>query len=194
LIFANNSSAKNVSENGEKIALIIPKLLEYSDATRWADAKFEWRLNHIWYADIEDARTCECGHYPICEICVVENVVNGTSLEIGNCCVNQVSPEFETLKRIFPALREGRINPAIIDYAYRQELINDWEKEFLQDVWRKRSRTPKQFAKFKQIRHKIYENIQISQKQRLAIYDKWRTEEEVNDLAAETVHNEATAQ
>ena len=100
-------------------------LLEYSEAKNWADAKQEWRLNHIWYADAEDARTCECGHYPICEICVVENEVNGTVLEIGNCCVNQVSTEFDALKRIFPALREGRINPAIVDYAFKQGFVND---------------------------------------------------------------------
>jgi len=105
-------------------------LLKYSEAKRWKDARYEWRLNHIWYADIEDARTCECGHYPICEICVVENDVNGTFLEIGNCCVNQISPEFNALKRIFPALREGRINPAIVDYAFKQRIINDWEKRF----------------------------------------------------------------
>jgi hypothetical protein len=66
--------------------------------------------------------------------------VNNTVLEVGNCCINQVSPEFDALRRIFPALREGRINPAIIDDAFKQGTINDWEKNFLKNVWRKRSR------------------------------------------------------
>jgi hypothetical protein len=148
-------------------------LLRYSEAKRWEDARQEWRLNHIWYADIEDARTCECGHYPICEICVVENEINGTVLEIGNCCINQVSTEFDALKRIFPALREGRINPAIIDYAFKRGIITDWEKDFLLNVWRRHYLTSRQAAKFKQIRYRIYENIQISQKQRQAIYRNW---------------------
>jgi len=165
-------------------------LLKYSEAKRWEDARQEWRLNHIWYADIEDARTCECGHYPICEICVVENEVNDTILEIGNCCVNQISPEFDALKRIFPALREGRINPAIIDYAFKQMIINEWERDFLQDVWRKYSYSPKQAAKFKQIRHKIYENIRFSPKQLQAIYTKWGID---RDLATKTTATEATA-
>jgi hypothetical protein len=191
LIRADNSSIKSISENEEKTAPIIPKLLEYSEAKRWKDARYEWRLNHIWYADIEDARTCECGHHPICEICVVENEVNDTILEIGNCCVNQISPEFDALKRIFPALREGRINPAIIDYAFKQRIIDDWKRDFLLDIWRKRNYSPRQWAKFKQIRHRIYENIQISPKQRQAIYRKWGI---VRDPGTETTATEATAQ
>ena len=166
-------------------------LLRYSEAKRWEDARQEWRLNHIWYADIEDARTCECGHYPICEICVVENEVNGTFLEIGNCCINQISPEFDALKRIFPALREGRINPAIVDYAFKQRIINDWEKRFLLDVWRKYSYSPRQAAKFEQIRYRIYENIRISPRQRQAIYRRWGI---VRDPATETTDTGATAQ
>lgn len=154
----------------------------------------EWRLNHIWFADVEDARTCECGHHPICEICVVENEVNGTTLEIGNCCVNQISPEFEALKRIFPALREGRINPAIIDYAFKQAIINNWEKNFLQNVWRKQVPSFRQAAKFRQIRHWIYEHIRISPRQRRAIYRKWRNEDRASDLAEELVLRGATAQ
>lgn len=128
---------------------------------------------YVWYADFEEARTCECGHYPICEVCVVKNEVNGTILEIGNCCINQVSDEFESLKRIFPALRDGRINSAVIDYAHKQKIINDWEKKFLHNNWRKRSKTPKQAATFKDLRYKIYENIKISPKQRQSVYNKW---------------------
>ena len=158
---------------GKKTAPIIPVLLRYSEAKRWDDAKLEWYLDHIWFADIEDAQTCACGHYPIYEVCVVKNELNNTVLEIGNCCINHVSPEFEVLKRIFPALKEGRINPAVVDYAFKQEIVNDWEKKFLQNVWRKQSLTQKQATKFEQIRYKIYENIQISPKQRHRIYSKW---------------------
>ena len=166
-------------------------LRKYSEAKNWEDAKQEWRLNHIWYADTEDARTCECGHYPICEICVVENEVNGTILEIGNCCVNQISPEFDALKRIFPALRDGRINPAIIDYAFKQRIINDWEKRFLRNVWRKYGLTSRQSDVFDPIRYRIYEHIRISPKQRQAIYRKWGI---ISDGATEAIAKGATAQ
>ncbi|HQN31114.1 MAG TPA: hypothetical protein PKX20_08290, partial [Methanothrix soehngenii] len=87
-------------------------------------------------------------------------------------------------------LKEGRINPSIIDYAFKQGIINDWEKDFLLNVWRRHYLTSRQAAKFKQIRYRIYENIQISPKQRQAIYRKWGI---IGDPAIEA-NKEATAQ
>lgn len=138
---------------------IIPVLLRYSAAPNWEDAKAEWRLDHIEWRDAEDADTCECGHYPICELCIVENEVTKTVLTIGNCCINQVSPEFEQLKRIFPAIRQGRINPAVINYASKRNIITQWETDFLSDVWRKRKYTKNQLAKVDQIKRKIFRKI-----------------------------------
>lgn len=140
-------------------APIIPVLLRYSAASKWEDAKAEWRLNHIEWRDTEDAETCECGHYPICELCIVENEVTNTVLTIGNCCINQVSPEFEQLKRIFPAIKQGRINPAVIDYASKRNIINNWETDFLTNVWRKKRYTKNQLAKFDQIKGKIFKSV-----------------------------------
>ena len=96
--------------------------------------------------------------------------------------MNQVSSEFEALSRIFPALRDGRINPAIIDYANKQGIINDWENGFLRDIYenklkKKQELTPKQEAKFKEIRLKIYKNIEISPRQREKIFKKWQVAE-----------------
>lgn len=142
-------------------APIIPVLLKYSEAKRWEDAKAEWRLNHIEYAtEPDEFKTCECGHYPIAELCFIENEVNNTSLVVGNCCINQVSEEFETVKRIFPALKRRHINPAVIDYAHKRKIINDWEKAFLTSVWRKKKFTHKQLVVFKNLRTKIF-NITI---------------------------------
>jgi len=140
-------------------APIVPVLLKYSAATTWKDAKAEWRLNHIEWRDREEAETCECGHSPICELCIIENEVTKTVLTVGNCCINQVSPEFEQLKRIFPAIRSGRINPAVIDYASKRHIINQWETDFLNNTWRKRSFTKNQLDKFNQIKEKILRNI-----------------------------------
>ena len=140
-------------------APIIPVLLRYSAAPTWNDAKAEWRLNHVEWRDSEDAETCECGHYPICELCIIENEVTKTVLTVGNCCINQVSPEFEQLKRIFPAIKQGRINPAVIDYASTRHIINQWETNFLKDIWRKRTFTKNQAIKFNHIREKILRNV-----------------------------------
>ena len=62
-----------------------------------------------------------------------------------------------------------------------------------QNIWRKHGFTFRQAAKFKQIRlrHKVYENIQISPKQRQAIYRKWGI---VNDPVVDAASKGATAQ
>jgi len=149
-------------------APIIPVLLKYSAAKNWKDARAEWRLNHIEWRDIEDAETCQCGHYPICELCIIENDITDTILTVGNCCINQVSPEFEQLKRIFPAVKQGRINPAVIDYASTRQIINQWETNFLNDLWRKRNLTKNQSTKFNQIKGKIFRNVISPARRRLA--------------------------
>ncbi len=139
---------------------IIPVLLKYSQAKEWKDAKPEWVLNHIEYLNEGDQpETCSCGHFPIMEVCYIENVVNGTSLVVGNCCINQVSQEFEPLKRLFPAIREKRINPALIDYARKMDIITDWEKGFLESNWRKRSLSSKQSKIWNELHKKIFEAI-----------------------------------
>jgi hypothetical protein len=162
-----------VSDNGEKVAPIIPVLLEFSNATRWEDAKFEWHLVDIRFVDREYAETCACGHYPICEVCKIKNEVTQIVIEVGNCCINQVSPEFDDLRRIFPARRDGRINPAIFDYAKKRNIINDWESRFLTDKWNRRRLSTKQSNKFKDIRFKLYSRINISAAQRKKIYERW---------------------
>jgi len=60
-----------------------------------------------------------------------------------------------------------------------------------QNIWRKHGFTSRQAAKFKQIRHKVYEIIQISPKQRQAIYRKWGI---VNDPVVDAASKGATAQ
>jgi hypothetical protein len=131
-------------------APIIPHLLKYSVAPTWKDAKSEWRLNYV----------------PICEICVIENEVTKTVLEVGDCCINQVSPVFEELKRIFPALKKGRINPAIINYARERRIINEWETGFLKSIWCKRSFTEKQVAKLGTIKEKIFKSVILPARRR----------------------------
>jgi hypothetical protein len=153
-------SNKNIAVSSDAhTASIIPRLLKYSAAPNWKDAKSEWRLDHIEWVDPEEAQTCECGHYPICEICIIENEVTKTVLEVGNKCINQISPEFEQLKRIFPAIRRGRVNPAVIDYASTRHIINAWETNFLNNLWRKRALTAKQAATFGTIRGKILKSV-----------------------------------
>jgi len=169
-------------------------LLRYSEAKGWDDAKLEWHLVNIRFVDIDCAETCACGHYPICEICKIKNEVNNTVLEVGNCCINQVSPEFDDLRRIFPALRDGRVNPAIIDYANKRKIITDWEYKFLKNTWNRRRLTAIQARIFREVRHKLYRKIEISPAQRKRIYEKWYGKKVGGDAAQATTPAGATAQ
>ena len=169
-------------------------LLKYSEAKRWEDAKLEWHLIDIRFEDIENAETCACGHYPICEVCKIKNAINSTVLEVGNCCINQVSPEFDALRRIFPALREGRINPAIIDYAHKRKIVNDWECKFLANTWNKKHLTTKQSTIFREIRYKLYSGIEISSAQRKKIYEKWQGTKQSPAMNRAAASKGATAQ
>ena len=138
---------------------IIPILLEYSAASNWDAAKLEWKLNEIEIRDDANAETCACGHYPIHELCIIENKITRIVLIVGNCCVNQISSEFEELNKIFNAIKQNRINLAVIDYANKQNIINQWETSFLKNVWRKRNLSKKQSIKVEQIKMKIFKNI-----------------------------------
>ncbi|MFA5452003.1 MAG: hypothetical protein WC248_00300 [Candidatus Methanomethylophilaceae archaeon] len=153
------------------IAPIIPILLEHSIAPNWEDAQYEWELDHIWYADKKDNMACECSH-PICEVCVVKNIANGVELEIGNCCVTQL-PEFRSVGSVFTALRNGRINEAVIEYADRKDIINEWEIKFLLNTYRKRKFSRKQAAIYLRLRSKIYNSIKISPEQLVKIHNLW---------------------
>ena len=169
-------------------------LLRYSEAKGWDDAKLEWHLVNIRFVDIDCAETCACGHYPICEICKIKNEVNNTVLEVGNCCINQLSPEFDDLRRIFPALRDGRINPAIIDYASKRGIITNWESKFLRNTWNRKRRTTKQERIFRDVRHKLYRKIDISPAQRKRIYEKWYGKKRFRDVTRANAPTGATAQ
>jgi hypothetical protein len=62
-------------------------MLPLSVADSWQQAKLEWTLAEVYRQD--DPETCLCGHYPIIEICVLENKKNGNRAEVGNVCVKK---------------------------------------------------------------------------------------------------------
>lgn len=118
-------------------------LIALSEASSWDEAKLEWDLEHVWREDEPD--TCLCGHSPIIEICLLRNRYNRKTAIVGNCCVKKFGtlPSdliFQAVKRIQENI-ERAINPETIDYAYRKNWINDWERNFYMDTWRKRSLT-----------------------------------------------------
>ena len=137
------------------------KLIELSTAGTWDEAKLEWILEHVWREDEPD--TCLCGHYPIIEICQLRNRLNTNTAIVGNCCVKKFTnlPSdliFQAVKRIQED-EERAINAETIDHAHQKGWINDWERKFYMNTWRKRKLTGAQRNTRIQINQKVLRGI-----------------------------------
>jgi len=133
------------------------KLIALSASGTWDEAKLEWGLEQIWREDEPD--TCLCGHFPIIEICLLRNRKNSNTAIVGNCCVKKFTnlPSdliFQAVKRIQED-EERAINPETIDHAHQKGWINDWERSFYMDTWRKRKLSGAQHTKRVQINRKV---------------------------------------
>lgn len=149
-----NKETKNEDKKKNEF-ILISELMKKSASKNWDDAKKEWVLDFIF---MEEGQTCLCEHYPITENCVIKNLVNGNVEIVGNCCITKITGD-DTSKKLFQALRSNRINIHVIDYAFKKNIINDWEFKFLKDVWRRRKKTIKQKLKYDYLKDKIFENV-----------------------------------
>lgn len=136
------------------------EIIRRSNAKTWVTARTEWDLERVFVQ--RQPSTCLCGQFPIKEICVLRNRLNGNRAEVGNVCVHQ----FLGLpsRKIFAALeRVGddeskALNPEAIEHAHQRRWINDWERSFYLDTWRKRALSPKQLVKRQQINRRVLAN------------------------------------
>lgn len=133
------------------------EVIELSQAINWDTAKLEWKLETIYEA--EEAEKCLCGHFPIIEVCILRNQINGNSATVGNCCVKKFiglpsDKIFQAIKRVRKD-DEKSLNAEAIAYAHDKGWINDWERDFYLDIMRKRNLSFGQLAKKKQINLKL---------------------------------------
>lgn len=152
-----NSKAMELSNEHQ----LAREIIQRSVSDEWQWAKTEWVLDHIYF-DLGFS-TCLCGHYPIKEICVLRNILNGNRTRVGNICVKR----FMGIRsdRLFTPFRRIQHNLAAsldqhtIDYAHDQHWINDWEYNFYCDTIRKRNLSDRQRNKRTQINEKIRTKI-----------------------------------
>jgi len=131
----------------------IHEIMRLSNAGNWDFARKEWDVEQI---ALIKGSTCLCGKHPIREVIRMRNRENGHEVDVGNCCVKKFFGNSEWSKS-FKALAKGRINEQLIAHAHHKKKINDWERNFLYDVWRRRSMTAKQRAKFNALTKRIVE-------------------------------------
>lgn len=141
-------------------------VLELSESKKWEQAKKEWVLDRIELAETEDiidgAYSCLCGHTPLKDLCVIRNQLNGKEAIVGNCCVKRF-PSLDGTSKAVKALKEGRINKAMADYAFGMNYITEWEYDFLIKVWRKRKLSQKQHKIKMELKEKIVDAISRDQ-------------------------------
>jgi len=136
-------------------------IIELSEAKTWDAAKLEWKLAEIYEAD--EPETCLCGHFPIIEICILSNIINTNSTNVGNCCVKKFmglpsDKIFTAVKRVRKD-NEKSLNAEAIEYAFEKNWINDWEKSFYLDIMRKRNLSTKQLETKIKINMKLAHNM-----------------------------------
>lgn len=117
-------------------------ILALSNSQDWDEAKAEWELHSV-YHDGSD-RSCECGHQPIHQICVIQNRDNRNKAEVGNVCVHKFmrlmsNRIFAVLKRI-EAEPSKSLNPVALDLFRRRGVIDFNEEQDYLSYWRKRTK------------------------------------------------------
>jgi hypothetical protein len=133
------------------------RILALSKATDWEVAKKEWALTDIFEA--EELQTCQCGHFPIVEICEIHSRITNTTTEVGNRCIKRFlgfrsDLIFTALKRIRKDITKS-LNADAITFFHSRKLLNDWEYGFLQNTFQKRILTSAQFETRKSINTKV---------------------------------------
>lgn len=122
------------------------EIVKLSESTDWDSAKLEWSLATVYEA--EEPETCLCGHYPIIELCILTNTYNQHTATVGNCCVKKFmglrsDKLFDAIKKIKKEPRKS-VNSEMLLYAFRHGWLSLWEKDFYDDITRKRVLSYKQ--------------------------------------------------
>lgn len=130
------------------------ELRTLSDNKSWPKMLEEWSLDYVEILEEdEDLETCLCHHHPIREVCHIKNRVNGHTSIVGNCCIKRFendAPAFEGTHKIFASLKKIKLNPEasankeLIEYAFSKGVLNDRERKFYLDIWKKRGLTDPQ--------------------------------------------------
>ena len=132
-----------------------------SEADGWGVAKLEWVLHEVYEA--EEPETCLCGHFPIIELCVISNTLNGNLATVGNCCVKKFiglpsDKIFQAVKRVRKDVSRS-LNAEAISHAFARGWLSSWERDFYYNIMRKRVLTAKQALKKQEINELVMKRM-----------------------------------
>ncbi len=151
-------------------------IIDLSKSNTWKRAVREWELVDIEILDGGEFETCLCGHYPIRELCHIENRKTGETAIVGNHCVAKFDKDdpghemFGSTTKAFHAAKRIIENPsasankALISFAEEKGVLNESEAKFYQDVWRKRKLTEKQENYKERLNQKLLYEMVLSKR------------------------------
>ena len=140
------------SDHGYKLGR---EIIALSEADHWDLARLEWGIEDIYMQ--QEPEACLCGHFPINELCVLWNRKNGNRAIVGNVCVRKFmklpsNKMFAAIKRVTADATKA-FNVELIEHAFAKGWINQWERGFYLDTWRKQNsqigRWPRDFRSTK---------------------------------------------
>jgi len=136
-------------------------ILEKSVSKVWETAVLEWyEFKRVQLFSSE--YHCLCGH-AISELCYIKNRRNLREEVVGNCCIQYFIDTdsdrfFHALKRINKDIDKSA-NEALIIWAKKENVINEWEQTFYLSIMRKRDLSYKQSAIKNKLNNKILQHF-----------------------------------
>ena len=134
-------------------------ILPLSHAQDWDEARLEWELTGIEYAD-GCPQTCPCTHYPIFELCTISNKLTRKNIVVGNVCVQRFlniesADIFRSLSDIADDPDGASPSLRIIEFLVCKGIVNNWEHDFLIHNRGRQRFSEKQMMKRAEINKKI---------------------------------------
>lgn len=118
-------------------------IIEMSESKTWEEAKLEWSLSYIEYAEdaevAEGVYSCLCGKEHLRELCYIVNGYNGKTALVGNKCIKKFMDHIQDMDSVFYAIKNKKLNKDIIEYAKEQKIISSRQYAFLSKWARKRN-------------------------------------------------------
>ena len=128
---------------------LMSEIIARSKNKTWQEAVKEWYLVSLKVVD--EPQTCICGHFPIKQLCIIEHDNTGEQLTLGNHCITHflglpVNKLRSSVKRVTDDITKS-FTKDIVDTAWKEFWIDDWEYDFYKNIIRKRKLSPHQMQK-----------------------------------------------
>lgn len=145
--------------DGHNFAQLKAAVLALSVSPDWEDARREWQLAEVRYETTP--KTCPCGHRPIHELCLMENVLNGNEITVGNVCVRRfIDTGLDVVLRGVARIHSDKtaaMSLSVLAYfvCAWPEFFTEWEVGFLHNSVRKRKLSEKQARQRDRLNRKL---------------------------------------